>query len=169
MMYDQPLLSLHRAFVSSTRNLRVTSHVHRRALFRSYHCCITRPALNSTRTYTKRIKMVEEKDKSLHRSQYRPMHDTANADGTNDQPNEDWKYRAPYRKHESNDGFKAIYNGQCHCGQVKFELNRDQPLSSKYCHCVDCQVQHGTSSSPRNVSGTNRVMCRLFMLSSKAD
>jgi hypothetical protein len=168
-MYDQCLLFLHRAFVSSTRSFHATSHLHRRTLFRSYRCYITRPALISTRTYMKRSRMVEDKDKSQHHSQHRQMHDTANADGNDEQPNEDWKYRAPYRKHESSDGFKAIYTGQCHCGQVKFELNRDQPLACKYCHCVDCQVQHGMSRSLLNVYRSSRMVCKRFMLSIKTN
>jgi len=53
-----------------------------------------------------------------------------------------WKQRAPYRVHDSNESFKARYNGNCHCGRVKYELSREKPVGSKYCHCTTCQVQH---------------------------
>lgn len=55
---------------------------------------------------------------------------------------ERWKYRAPYRIHESNEHFEAKHTGQCHCGKVKFELSREKPLASKLCHCTTCQRQH---------------------------
>ena len=61
-----------------------------------------------------------------------------------DIPREDrWKFRAPYKAHSPDDGFKAVLEGGCHCGAVKYELSRDKPLMSKYCHCEDCQVMHG--------------------------
>ena len=55
-----------------------------------------------------------------------------------------WKFRAPYRVHEDviND-FQVRYEGGCHCGRVKYQLSREKPLSSKYCHCTTCQVIHG--------------------------
>ncbi|KAF2153494.1 hypothetical protein K461DRAFT_278303 [Myriangium duriaei CBS 260.36] len=54
----------------------------------------------------------------------------------------EWKKRAPYRVHESNDGFKARYEASCHCGKVKYQLSREAPLDSKLCHCTTCQTQH---------------------------
>ena len=56
-----------------------------------------------------------------------------------------WKFRAPYRVHEDNDGdnFPARYDGGCHCGRVRYQLSREKPLSAKYCHCTTCQVIHG--------------------------
>jgi hypothetical protein len=63
---------------------------------------------------------------------------------------EAWKYRAPYRVHkrnDPNDDFKALYEGNCHCGHVHFELSRDTPLASKLCHCTTCQTQHGMSAA----------------------
>lgn len=56
-----------------------------------------------------------------------------------------WKFRAPYRVHEDNDGdnFPVRYEGGCHCGRVKYQLSREKPLSAKYCHCTTCQVIHG--------------------------
>lgn len=57
----------------------------------------------------------------------------------------DWKTRAPYKLHDSNDGFKARYEAACHCGKVEYELSREEPLDSKLCHCTTCQTQHGMS------------------------
>lgn len=53
-----------------------------------------------------------------------------------------WKKKAPYKIHDSNDDFKAIYEASCHCGKVKYELSRETPLDSKLCHCTTCQTQH---------------------------
>ena len=55
---------------------------------------------------------------------------------------EKWKYRAPYRVHEKNEDFDTKYEGQCHCGKVTFQLSREEPLDSKFCHCTTCQHQH---------------------------
>jgi hypothetical protein len=76
-------------------------------------------------------------------SQYSQSKHTTKTDLDNVPEEDQWKFRAPYRIHEPSDGFKAIYTGACHCGQIQFELNRDAPLAAKYCHCIDCQVQHG--------------------------
>ncbi|KAL3423163.1 hypothetical protein PVAG01_04910 [Phlyctema vagabunda] len=65
-----------------------------------------------------------------------------NNDKTSGDENE-WKKRAPYLIHGNDDGFQAIYEGGCHCGRVKYQLNREKPLSAKYCHCTTCQVIHG--------------------------
>lgn len=53
---------------------------------------------------------------------------------------EEWKKRAPYRIHESNEHFKARYEASCHCGKVQYELSREEPLDSKLCHCTTCQT-----------------------------
>lgn len=58
----------------------------------------------------------------------------------------EWKQRPPYRVHETNDGFKALYEANCHCERVKYQLSREVPLGSKLCHCTTCQTQHGMSS-----------------------
>lgn len=144
-MLDHHLLSFQRSFVTYTRNLRFHSTSRR-----VYQCCQSRPlrsnfVTRSSSILCRRTNMSE--DKSQDPPQTRQSHNAAHADvkDMKDVPEtEQWKYRAPYTIHEPSDGFKAIYTGQCHCGQVKFELNRDQPLACKYCHCVDCQVQHGT-------------------------
>ncbi|PNS16537.1 hypothetical protein CAC42_271 [Sphaceloma murrayae] len=54
----------------------------------------------------------------------------------------EWKQRAPYRIHEPNEDFHVRYEGSCHCGRVKYQLSREEPLSSKFCHCTTCQTQH---------------------------
>jgi hypothetical protein len=66
-----------------------------------------------------------------------PHADKENAEGLNG-----WKLRAPYKMHEDNADFKALYEAACHCGKVKYELSREAPLASKLCHCTTCQTQH---------------------------
>lgn len=55
----------------------------------------------------------------------------------------EWKQRPPYRIHEPNDKFNALYEANCHCGKVKYQISRKEPLDSKLCHCTTCQTQHG--------------------------
>lgn len=70
----------------------------------------------------------------------------------------EWKQRAPYRIHEPNEKFDVKYEANCHCGRVKYQLSRIEPLDSKLCHCTTCQTQHGMSprsdpvTQPTNVS-----------------
>ena len=59
----------------------------------------------------------------------------------------EWKTRAPYAIHTDGKDFPALYNGSCHCGKVTYQVSRDKPLSSKYCHCTTCQTLHGTAPS----------------------
>lgn len=54
----------------------------------------------------------------------------------------EWKQRAPYRVHEPNEHFDTKYEANCHCGRVKYQLSRREPLDSKLCHCTTCQTQH---------------------------
>jgi len=58
-------------------------------------------------------------------------------------PDDGWKQRPPYRIHDNNDDFKTRYEASCHCGKVKYQLSREEPLDSKLCHCTTCQTQHG--------------------------
>lgn len=58
---------------------------------------------------------------------------------------EEWKHREPYRIHESGENFKALYEAHCHCGKVQYQLSREKPLASKFCHCTTCQRLHGMS------------------------
>ncbi|KAI9729674.1 MAG: hypothetical protein M1818_008427 [Claussenomyces sp. TS43310] len=55
----------------------------------------------------------------------------------------EWKFRAPYQVHGEDSDFQALYDGGCHCGRVRYQLSRRQPLDSKFCHCTTCQVLHG--------------------------
>jgi hypothetical protein len=59
----------------------------------------------------------------------------------------EWKQRPPYRVHDKQEGFDVKYEANCHCGKVKYQLNRQEPLDSKLCHCTTCQTQHGMSCS----------------------
>jgi len=58
-----------------------------------------------------------------------------------------WKHRAPYRVHDKAEDFPVKWKGKCHCGAVQYELSRDKPLASKYCHCTTCQRMHGVSDT----------------------
>ncbi|KKY38814.1 hypothetical protein UCDDA912_g01181 [Diaporthe ampelina] len=53
-----------------------------------------------------------------------------------------WRTAHPYEQPSDDDDFKAEWEGSCHCGSIKYHLSREKPLSSKYCHCVDCQRMH---------------------------
>lgn len=57
-----------------------------------------------------------------------------------------WKHRPPYKVHDNNANFNARYEASCHCGKVKYQLSREKPLDSKYCHCTTCQKLHGKPS-----------------------
>lgn len=56
----------------------------------------------------------------------------------------EWKHRAPYKVHDNDPNFHARYEASCHCGKVQYQLSREKPLDSKYCHCTTCQKLHGT-------------------------
>lgn len=66
------------------------------------------------------------------------------ASSTVHRPEDEWKHRAPYRIHDpSEEDFDVKWRGNCHCGRVKYQLSRERPLASKYCHCTTCQRLHG--------------------------
>lgn len=84
------------------------------------------------------------------------------ASSTTHRKEDAWKHRAPYKiysvlssadkiKGDDVDGedgeqeeyFPVKWRGQCHCGRVQYQVSRDRPLSSKYCHCTTCQRLHG--------------------------
>ena len=73
----------------------------------------------------------------------------ATANGDNGDPghlegdHNQWKFRAPYKVHENDENFNARYRASCHCGKIKYQLSREKPLDSKYCHCTTCQKLHG--------------------------
>ncbi|CAF9904078.1 MAG: hypothetical protein HETSPECPRED_003348 [Heterodermia speciosa] len=54
-----------------------------------------------------------------------------------------WKFRAPYKVHDNDPNFKTRYHASCHCGKVQYQLSREKPLDSKFCHCTTCQKLHG--------------------------
>ena len=76
-----------------------------------------------------------------------PDRDSAGAHAHNDESTEgehnDWKKREPYKINEDKDDFEVKWKGSCHCGKVKYQLSREKPLASKYCHCTTCQRLHG--------------------------
>ena len=62
---------------------------------------------------------------------------------TTDRQEDEWKHREPYKIHDDDSKFPAKWTGGCHCGKVQYQLSRDRPLASKYCHCTTCQRLHG--------------------------
>jgi hypothetical protein len=66
-------------------------------------------------------------------------HSAADVEGEKNE----WKFREPYQIHGDDEGFKSLYEGACHCGRVTYQLSREKPLDSKFCHCTTCQVLHG--------------------------
>lgn len=89
------------------------------------------------------------------------------ASSTTHRQEDEWKYRAPYNIHKSSpssssstskdsssstadenddeddEDFPVKWRGRCHCGRVRYQLRRERPLASKYCHCTTCQRLHG--------------------------
>ena len=70
---------------------------------------------------------------------------------TTDRKEDEWKHKDPYRIHDENEGFDVKWKGKCHCGKVQYQLSRDKPLASKYCHCTTCQRLHGVSKLRRHL------------------
>ena len=66
--------------------------------------------------------------------------------GTSTHREEDqWKKREPYRIHDDDEKFPVKWKGKCHCGKIQYQLKREKPLASKFCHCTTCQRLHGVS------------------------
>lgn len=65
------------------------------------------------------------------------------AGDTTHRKEDEWKHREPYRIHYDDEDFPVKWRGSCHCGKVTYQLSRDRPLASKYCHCTTCQRLHG--------------------------
>lgn len=139
-----PLLSLHKYMAVVIRRLICgqSSQISRTL-------CLPDRAFGSTLNLYRR---------SLVTSSYNMGADTASAyrangdngdDGSTEGELNQWKHRAPYRVHSSNDGFKTRYNAQCHCGKVRYQLSREKPLDAKFCHCTTCQRLHGKSDMSR--------------------
>lgn len=64
------------------------------------------------------------------------------AGSTTSREEDQWKQKPPYRIHEKGN-FDVKWKGKCHCGAVQYEISREKPLASKYCHCTTCQRMHG--------------------------
>lgn len=86
-------------------------------------------------------KMTQDKDGNK-RSEGNEPHQYQ-AGSTTHREEDQWKKAPPYRIHEKNDNFDVKWKGKCHCGAVQYELSREKPLDSKYCHCTTCQRLHG--------------------------
>lgn len=69
-----------------------------------------------------------------------------------------WRTEHPYQKPSDDDDFMAVWEGSCHCKSIKYQLGREKPLSSKYCHCVDCQRMHAVSERCSNLGGRLRFV-----------
>jgi hypothetical protein len=91
--------------------------------------------------------------------------DKAHADTTNNRDDvegehNEWKFKVPYKVHENDPNFKALYDGSCHCGRVQYQLSRKKPLDAKFCHCSTCQTLHGMliSFSQSRSAAARRIM-----------
>ncbi|KAK3320255.1 Mss4-like protein [Cercophora scortea] len=65
------------------------------------------------------------------------------AGSTTHHEEDQWKHRVPYKINDKAEDFDVKWVGACHCGKVGYELSREKPLKSKYCHCTTCQRLHG--------------------------
>ena len=78
-----------------------------------------------------------------HAPAYRANGDNGD-DGSTEGEINAWKLRAPYRIHDNDPDFHVRYEGNCHCGKIRYQLSREKPLDAKYCHCHTCQKLHCT-------------------------
>lgn len=85
--------------------------------------------------------MIEDKDGNKRSDGNEPHQYQAGS--TTHRPEDEWKTKPPYRIHDKAENFDVKWKGKCHCGAVQYELSREKPLSSKYCHCTTCQRMHG--------------------------
>ncbi|KAI5302452.1 hypothetical protein KEM56_000689 [Ascosphaera pollenicola] len=56
---------------------------------------------------------------------------------------ENWKNQPPYGGFGAEKARTAEWSGGCHCGRIKYEIYKKQPLDVKFCHCTTCQKMHG--------------------------
>ena len=82
-------------------------------------------------------------------SAYRANGDNGD-DGYTEGEHNQWKFRAPYKVHDNDPNFHARYEASCHCGKIRYQLSREKPLDSKFCHCTTCQKLHGTRYLPNS-------------------
>lgn len=87
---------------------------------------------------------VKEHIDKKHSSKADEAHQFQAGTSTNRKEDE-WKHREPYRIHDDDEEFDVKWRGGCHCGKIKYQLSREAPLASKYCHCTTCQRLHGVS------------------------
>lgn len=80
--------------------------------------------------------------KTMATAAYRANGDNGDDGSTEGELNQ-WKFRAPYKVHDNDPNFHVRYEGSCHCGRIKYQLSREKPLDSKFCHCTTCQKIHG--------------------------
>lgn len=69
-------------------------------------------------------------------------HPASHQAGTGTEGKHEWKQSPPYAVHDSGKDFDVKLEASCHCGKVQYQLSRDTPLQSKFCHCTTCQTQH---------------------------
>jgi len=69
------------------------------------------------------------------------------------QKSRNWRVEHPYSpdfgpldptavNHEAEDSEPKVYSASCYCGRVRYDVRGD-PITSKLCHCVGCQLLHG--------------------------
>lgn len=104
----------------------------------------TRPLSTSPRFF----KMADHKNENNKRSRGDEPHQYQ-ASSRTDREEDQWKFRAPYKIHDKGENFDVKWKGKCHCGAVQYELSREKPLASKYCHCTTCQRMHGVCPHQR--------------------
>ena len=67
---------------------------------------------------------------------------------------DEWTVQPPYAA-AGPGHFDAKWKGTCHCGRVEYQISRNRPLASKYCHCRVCQRLHGVWHGPIPPSRTS--------------
>jgi hypothetical protein len=97
--------------------------------------------LTLTRTKVPHIGLLHLQNRALHNSAAMKSEQDNRTDGGHPNETEPWRNRPPYRTHAEG-GFPVKYEADCHCGRVKYQLSREVPLGSKFCHCSTCQKQH---------------------------
>lgn len=109
------------------------------------------------RSYTVTMVSNKDKDQSKHNNKNGTEHvekehagaaDEAHqfqAGATTHRKEDEWKHRAPYKVHSDDENFDVKWKGGCHCGKVQYQLSREAPLATKFCHCSTCQRLHGVS------------------------
>lgn len=89
-------------------------------------------------------KKSESKDSAPSKQEKEKVKDEGHNESDVEGEHNEWKFKDPYKVHDNENGdFKALYEGECHCGRVKYQLGREKPMNAKFCHCSTCQVLHG--------------------------